>query len=59
MDLTSVAMNMSQVDLQTKLGCALMEQATELAEQQGQALTEMIESIPAPAGVGEHIDVTL
>jgi len=59
MDLTAVAMNMSQIDLQTKVGCALMENAKELVEQQGEAITEMIESMPAPAGMGEHIDVSL
>lgn len=59
MDLTAVAMNMSQIDLQNKIGCALMENAKELIAQQGEALTEMIDSIPAPAGVGEHIDISL
>ncbi len=59
MDLTTVAINMSQIDLQTKIGAALMENVKELAQQQGEALTEMIESIPAPDGTGTHIDISL
>lgn len=59
MDLTAVATGLSQIDLQTKIGVALMENMKELTQQQGEALTEMIDSIPAPAGIGEHIDVSL
>lgn len=59
MDLTAVATSLSQIDLQTKIGVALMENMKELTQQQGEALTEMIDSIPAPAGIGEHIDVSL
>lgn len=59
MDLTTVAMNLSQIDLQNKIGCALMENAQELVQQQQNALADMIESTPSPAGVGEHIDISL
>lgn len=59
MDLTAIAMDLSQIDLQNKIGCALMENAQDLVQQQGDALTEMIESIPSPAGVGKHIDISL
>lgn len=59
MDLTAISTSMSQIDLETKVGAALMANVKELAEQQGEALTEMIESIPSPAGVGKKIDISL
>lgn len=61
MDINDVAMNMSQLQLQTQIGCALMENVKELAEVQGEALSEMIESVPAPlpAGIGQNIDISL
>ena len=56
MDINDVAMSMSQMQLQTQIGCALMENVKELAEVQGEALSEMIQSVPAPspAGIGQN-----
>ncbi len=61
MDINDVAMSMSQMQLQTQIDCALMENVKELAEVQGEALSEMIQSVPAPspAGIGQNIDISL
>ena len=61
MDINDVAMSMSQMQLQTQIGCALMENVKELAEVQGEALSEMIQSVlaPSPAGIGQNIDISL
>lgn len=59
MDLVAVANQMSQIDFQTKLGCAVMSQAKDMIEQQGEALTELINAVPVQAGLGENIDIKL
>lgn len=59
MDIGALSTAMSQVNIQTQVGCALMENVKEMVEVQGQALSEMIASVPSPAGVGGNIDIKL
>lgn len=59
MDIAAMAMNMSQANLQTEISVALMKNVKDMAEVQGQAISEMIESVPSPAGVGQNIDIKL
>lgn len=58
MDITSLSPALSQADLQSQIGFALLENVMELAEVETEALQEMITSVSVP-GVGEHIDISL
>lgn len=59
MDINALSRSMEQIpDLQTSIGAALMENAMDLAEVQGQAIQELIATLPTP-GIGENIDISL
>lgn len=59
MDINALSRSMEQIpDLQTAIGAALMENAMDLAEVQGEAIQELIATLPIP-GIGENIDISL
>ena len=58
MDVTALSPAINQVNLQTQIGFALLENVKEFAEVQTEALQEMISSVAIP-GLGENIDISL
>ena len=58
MDITALSTTLSQANLQEQISFAVLENVQELAQVQGDAIKNMMESIPEP-GLGEHIDISL
>ena len=58
MDVTALSPAINQVNLQTQIGFALLENVKEFAEVQTEPLQEMISSVAIP-GLGENIDISL
>ncbi len=59
MDIAAMAMGMKQMELQTQVSVSVLKNVKEMAEVQGEAISEMIESVPHPEGIGQHIDISL
>lgn len=56
MDIAAMSLSLSACSTNTGISLAMMSKVLDTAEVAGEALAEMIESIPTP-GLGEHIDV--
>lgn len=56
MDIAAMSLSLSACSTNTNISLAMMSKVLDTAEVTGEALTEMIESIPTP-GLGEHIDI--
>ena len=57
-DITKLSPEISQANLQMQIGFALMDNAKEMMEVEGDVVNDLISSIPTP-GVGENIDISL
>jgi hypothetical protein len=58
MDISSLAMNMSQIGLQQDIGVAMLSKTMDTAEVTGQGIQKMIDSVPTP-NLGGSIDIKL
>lgn len=58
MDISSLAMNMSQISLQQDVGVAMLSKTMDSAEVAGQGLRKMMESSLTP-NLGGSIDIKL
>lgn len=56
MDVAAMSLSLSECATNTNISLAMMSKVLDTVEVAGEALTEMIESVPTP-GLGEHIDV--
>jgi hypothetical protein len=58
MDISSLAMNMSQISLQQDIGVAMLSKTMDSAEIAGQGLQKIMESSVSPS-LGNSIDIKL
>ena len=58
MDIASLSMNMSQANVLRDVNLALMSDVLDQAEQNGMALTKMMEASVTP-NLGQNIDIRL
>jgi len=58
MDISTLAMNMSQISLQQDVGVAMLDKTMDSAEVAGQGIQQMINSVPTP-NLGGSIDIRL
>ncbi len=56
MDVPAMSLSLSACETNTNISLAMVSKVLDTAEVAGEALTEMIESVPTP-GLGELIDV--
>lgn len=56
MDVAAMSLSLSACETNTNISLAMMSKVLDTVEVAGEALTEMIQSVPTP-GLGEHIDV--
>lgn len=56
MDIAAMSLSLSACSTNTNISIAMMSKVLDTVEVAGEALTEMIESVPTP-GLGERIDI--
>ena len=56
MDIAAMSLSLSACSTNTNISIAMMSKILDTVEVAGEALTEMIESVPTP-GLGERIDI--
>lgn len=60
MDIAALSMAMSQVSVAQSASLQVMSMSKDMAEQQGQQLTEMLKSVPAPhPNLGGSLDISV
>jgi len=60
MDIAALSMAMSQVSVAQSASLQVMAMSKDMAEQQGQQLTEMLKSVPAPhPNLGGSLDISV
>ncbi|GMK41423.1 hypothetical protein PCCS19_44790 [Paenibacillus sp. CCS19] len=60
MDVASVSMAMSQASLSQSVSLQVLSMSKNMAQQQGQQLTEMLKSVPAPhPNLGGRLDISV
>ena len=58
MDIAALSMNMATVDLQTKIGTAVMELSMDMVEQVSDSMRQMMEQSVTPY-LGGNIDISV
>ena len=58
MDIAALSMNMATVDLQTKIGTAVMELSMDMVEQVSDGMRQMMEQSVTPY-LGGNIDISV
>ena len=58
MDIAALSMNMATVDLQTKIGTAVMELSMDMVEQVSDSMRQMMDQSVTPY-LGGHIDISV
>ena len=56
LDIAAMSLSLSACSTNTNISIAMMSKVLDTVEVAGEALTEMIESVPTP-GLGERIDI--